>query len=188
MYHRSYVDMYWDIYHELFPFLWPLQSLGNKQFKKFQTLAKLTTLAAKTVIVVALITVTISLPWFGDDYDILLPVKIAMDNFDGWLLKTFLILFYSTLYHGTLTVVANVFCQTYLVLHLFNQLCMLKVRLSNLGKGPDLPQAIRDKAYQDFVKTELISCIKLHQVLLRYYSKLVVKEILIGSILGTRKK
>ncbi|KAJ3647851.1 hypothetical protein Zmor_019704 [Zophobas morio] len=49
---------------------------------------------------------------------------------------------------------------------------MLKVRLENLSNGPDLAHAIYDPAYQDFAKTELISCIKLHQVLLRYNEKI----------------
>ncbi|KAJ3647869.1 hypothetical protein Zmor_019721 [Zophobas morio] len=44
---------------------------------------------------------------------------------------------------------------------------MLNVRLRNLSTGPDLRYAFNDVGYQEFVKTELISCIKLHQRLIR---------------------
>ena len=174
MYQSSYQKMYNALCYDIFPLFWPLRSLGNEDFNKYQKLAKIAIRWSKIVIVLALATAIGALPWFGiqTDYDFILPVKVAMDNCHGWLLKTFLIMFYSSYFHMTLTVVSNIFILAYLVLHLYNQIRMLKVRLGNLSNGPDLAHAIYDPAYQDFAKTELISCIKLHQVLLKLVCKL----------------
>ncbi|KAJ3647863.1 hypothetical protein Zmor_019715 [Zophobas morio] len=168
MYHRSYGKMFWTIYNEIFPRLWPLRSLGIEEFNKFCKVAKLATFSSRIVIIMALITSTGALPWYGDEYKIILPVKIAMDYFDGWLLKLFLIIFFSSFYHMGFTIISNVFSLTYLMLHLYNQLRMLNVRLKNLSTGPNLKHAFEDEAFQEFVNTELIACIKLHQRILRY--------------------
>ncbi|KAJ3647867.1 hypothetical protein Zmor_019719 [Zophobas morio] len=167
-YHRSYHKMFWNIYYDIFPLLWPLRTLGIEEFNKFRKVAKLATFTSKIVIIMVLITSTGGLPWYGDEYEVILPVKIAMDYFDGWLLKLFLITFFSSFYHMGLTIISNVFSLTYLMLHLYNQLRMLNVRLKNLSTGPNLKHAFEDAEFQEFVNTELISCIKLHQRLLRF--------------------
>ncbi|KAJ3647865.1 hypothetical protein Zmor_019717 [Zophobas morio] len=168
MYHRSYGKIFWTIYDEIFPRLWPLRSLGIEEFNKFRKIAKLATFSSKIAIIIVLVTSTGALPWHGDEYEVILPVKIAMDYIDGWLLKLFLITFFSLFYHMGFTIISNVFSLTYLMLHLYNQLRMLNVRLKKLSIGPNLKHAFEDAAFQEFVNTELISCIKLHQRLLRY--------------------
>ena len=166
-YNPEYIRMFWKIYDDIFPFLWPLRSMGKEQFDKFQKLSKLTTTASKIVIALALITSTGGLPWYGDEYYVFLPVKIAVDYFDAWSSQIYLIIFYSSFYHISLTIISNVFFLAYLGLHLYNQLEMLDLRLRNLLNGPDLNCALEDTAYQEFVNAELISCIKLHQILLK---------------------
>ena len=129
--------------------------------------------------VLTLVAATGGIPWFGDNYHIILPVKLAEDNFNGWLLQTILIILFSSFYHMALTIIGNVSCVMYLVMHLYNQIRMLKVRLKNLSNGRDLAHAIHDPTYQDFAKTELISCIKLHQVLLELDCNFFTYEIIV---------
>ena len=82
------------------------------------------------------------------------------------MLYLYLIIFYSLLYHAGLTLVANLFCLTYLVLHLYNQVYLLNKKLTEQPDNEDVVQAVRDHEYQDRVTREVISCIKLHQTLL----------------------
>ena len=171
--------MTWNLYYEIFPLLWPLRRLGNHDFNKFQKLAKIITTTSKVYIVLGLLAATGGSPWFIDNYDLILPVKLAMDNFKGWFLQALLIIFFLSCYHMALTVVAVLSCMTYLLLHLYNQIRMLKERLTNLSNAPNLAHALKNTAYQDFVKTELISCIKLHQVLLKLDRKLGLYEMIV---------
>ncbi|KAJ3647849.1 hypothetical protein Zmor_019704 [Zophobas morio] len=172
LYHRSYQNTFENLYYDIFPSLWPLRSLGSDDFNNFQKLAKLTKTVLKIVMVLALVAATGGIPWFGDNYHIILLMKLAVDNFDGWFLQTILIILFLSFCHMALTITGNVFCATYLVMHLYNQIRMLKLRLENLSNSPDLAHAIHDPAYQDFIKTELISCIKLHQEFFRYKEKI----------------
>ncbi|KAJ3647852.1 hypothetical protein Zmor_019705 [Zophobas morio] len=41
LYHGSYQKIFWNLYYDIFPSLWPLRSLGNDEFNNFQNLAKL---------------------------------------------------------------------------------------------------------------------------------------------------
>ena len=188
LYHRSYQKIFENLYYDIFPSLWPLRSLGSDDFNNFQKLAKLTKTVLKIVMVLALVAATGGIPWFGDNYHIILLMKLAVDNFDGWFLQTILIILFSSFCHMALTVVGNVFCVTYLVMHLYNQIRMLKLRLENLSNSPDLAHAIHDPAYQDFIKTELISCIKLHQVLLQLDVKLFTYEIIVQECFRYKEK
>ena len=142
----------------------------------------------KAVLVVGLAAATGGSPWFEDNYDIMLPVKLAVDNFNGWFLQALLIVFFSSCYHMVLTVIGDVCCITYMVLHLYNQIRMSKEKLINLSDDPNLAQAVKNTAYQDFVKKELISCIKLHQILLKLDRKLGLYEMIFGDVIGIPKE
>ena len=72
------------------------------------------------------------------------------------------------LYHGGMTIVATLYCLTYVVMHLYNQVCLLNKKLTELPEKEDAFQAVGDYEYQNLVTSELISCIKLHQVLVEY--------------------
>ncbi|XP_063911137.1 uncharacterized protein LOC135128173 [Zophobas morio] len=89
--------------------------------------------------------VTVALPWHGDKYDLYFPVKVAIDYFNIYA-RNFL---------------------TYIILHLYNQFCMLIEKLKTLS----------DNKHQGLVTQELIYCIKLHQTLLEYKGELYIKLI-----------
>ena len=166
MYHPTYVKIFYGIYDSTFPSLWSLRSLGEDEYIRFQKLAKIATILAWVIASVAVLAATLALPWFMDGYYLMFPVKMAFAYLSGWMLYLYLIIFYSLLYQAGLTLVANLFCFTHLVLHLYNQVCLLNKKLTELPEIEDVVQAVRDHEYQDRVTREMISCIKLHQTLI----------------------
>ena len=148
--------MFWNIYEKLFPHLWSLDFLGRKH--KFTKIANLAKIGALFVTVNVLGAVTVAIPWHGDKYGLYFPVKVAEDYFNKYARNVYLFLFYTSLYHVGITIIATQFCLTYIVLHLYNQYCMLSEKLKTLS----------DNKHQDLVTQELILCIKLHQTLLEY--------------------
>ena len=151
--------MFWNIYSDIFPALWSLDVAGCRQ--NFEKIANLTKIGVLFIIIAALSITTGCLPWYGDEYDVYLPVKVAVDYFNKYALNVYLFFFYTFLYHAMLTIISNLFCLTYMILHLYNQFCMLNEKLKTLSENKN----------QDLVTQELISCIKLHQTLLKYKSK-----------------
>ncbi|KAJ3660237.1 hypothetical protein Zmor_004694 [Zophobas morio] len=156
----------------MFTLLWPLRSLGEAEYLRFQKLARITTTMAWVVISVAVLATTGALPCFVDGYYFMLPVRIAFDYLSGWTLHLYLTIFYFILYHASITIVANLYCLTYVVMHLYNQVCLLNKKLTELPEKEDVVQAVRDPEYQHLVTKELISCIKLHQILVEYTRKI----------------
>ena len=167
MYHPTYLKIFVDIYDNIFPSLWPLRSLGETEYLRFQKLAKITTKMAWVGVSVTVLAGILSLPCFVDGYHFMFPVKIAFDYLNGWMLYLYVTLFYVMLYHGGLTIVATLYCLTYVVMHLYNQVCLLNKKLTELPEKEDAFLAVRDHEYQDLVSRELISCIKLHQILVK---------------------
>ncbi|KAJ3660233.1 hypothetical protein Zmor_004692 [Zophobas morio] len=172
MYHPTYLKLYFDTYNNIFPFLWPLRSLGESEYLRFQKLAKITTTMAWVGVSVTVLAGILSLPCFVDGYRFMFPVKIAFDYLNGWMLYLYVTLFYVMLYHGGMTIVATLYCLTYVVMHLYNQVCLLNKKLTELPEKEDAFQAVGDYEYQNLVTSELISCIKLHQVLVEFSRKI----------------
>ncbi|KAJ3660596.1 hypothetical protein Zmor_005037 [Zophobas morio] len=154
LYHPARVNMFVNTYNKIFPSLWSLYGCRHK-FEKIASLAKIFALFMTAAV---LIVATAALPWYGDEYYLYFPVKVAVDYFNKYALNVYLFFFYTYFYHAALTLIANIFSLTYLILHLYNQFCMLNEKLKTLP----------DNQHQDLVKQELISCIKLHQTLLEY--------------------
>ena len=174
MYIPTYVNMFWDIYEKIFPRLWSLDFAGRKH--KFKRIANLIKIIALFTTIAVLGAATVALPWHGDEYDLYLPVKVAIDYFHNkYARNLYLFLFYTTFYHIGLTNISNLFCLTYLILHLHNQFCILIEKLKTLS----------NKKCQDLVTQELISCIKLHQTLLEYKGKLFLTTCIGFEFLGT---
>ena len=166
LYHPTYINMFWSIYNTIFPSLWSLDVVDRRQ--KFEKIATLTKIGALLITIAVILIATACLPWHGDEYNLYLPVKVAVDHFNKYAVNVYLFCFYTYFYHAALTIIANIFALTYLILHLYNQFCMLNEKLKTLP----------DNQPQDLVKQELISCIKLHQTLLEYDSKRCQKIIL----------
>ncbi|KAJ3660602.1 hypothetical protein Zmor_005043 [Zophobas morio] len=160
LYHRSYAKMYSSIYYETFPNLWPLRHVSDIDYKRFQSLAKRTITVSLIMAIATAIAATAALPWYGNEYNVYFPVKVAVDYLKNWKLHIYLFLFYSLLYHGGFTVISNLYCFMYMVLHLYNQFCMINEKLKMLSEFQN--------AEDNVVTQELISCIKLHQQLLEF--------------------
>ena len=152
--------MFWNIYNEIFPSLWSLDYVECRQ--KFEKMVFLTKIGAWFITMAVLLISTAGLPWYGDEYEVFFPVKVAVDYFHKYVLHLYLFIFYSMFYHVGLTIISTLFCITYFILHLYYQFCMLNEKLNTLS----------DSCGQDLVRQELITCIKLHQTLLKYKSKL----------------
>ncbi|KAJ3660236.1 hypothetical protein Zmor_004694 [Zophobas morio] len=172
MYHPTYYKLLFDIYDNIFPSLWPLRSLGENEYLRFQKLARTTIKMAWVVVSVTVLAATLALPCFVDGYDLMFPVKIAYEYLNGWMLHLYLTLFYFVLYHAGFTMVATLYCLTYVVMHLYNQMCLLNKKLTEFPEKDDAFQAVRDHEYQNLVTSDLISCIKLHQILVEYTRKI----------------
>ena len=160
LYHPIYINMFRSIYNTIFPSLWSLDVVGRRQ--KFQKIATLIKIGELVITIAVILIATACLPWYGDEYDLYFPVKVAVDYFNKYVRNWYLFTFYTLFYHAGLTIISNLFSLTYMVLHLYNQFCMLNEKLKTLC----------DCQFQDVVTKQLISCIKLHQTLLKYKSKL----------------
>ncbi|XP_044254797.1 uncharacterized protein LOC123005205 [Tribolium madens] len=148
----------------VFASYWPLTSLGDKAFqkiKKFGYSANLYTMAA---ILASIATSTAGLPWVGDEYDIMFPVRVYTDYL-GERAVPLLVFFYMTLYFTGFVMISTSFIFVHFALHLKFQFFLLNVRLDGLRREP--PVEGNDILYQNHVKEELTSCIKYHQELLK---------------------
>ena len=154
--------MYWSTYYETFPNLWPLHHVSDVDYTRFQRLAKRAVIVSLIMAIGTTIAATAALPWYGNEYDVYFPVKVAVDYLKNWKLHIYLFLFYSLLYHGGFTIISNLYCLMYIVLHLYNQFCMMNAKLKMLSEFQE--------GEQNVVTQELLSCIKLHQHLLGWVS------------------
>ena len=154
--------MYWSTYYETFPNLWPLRHVSVGDYARFRRLAKRAIIVSLIMAIGTTIAATAALPWYGNEYDVYLPVKVAVDYLKNWKLHIYLFLFYSFLYHGGFTIISNFYCLMYMVLHLYNQFCMINAKLKMLSEFQE--------GEQNVVTQELLSCIKLHQHLLGWVS------------------
>ena len=94
LYHHKYFKLYWDTYNEIFPNFWPLRHSGDADFIRFRRLAKRTILTSLIMAIAITLEVTAALPWYGNEYDVHLPVKIAVDYLTNWKLDFHLVLFF----------------------------------------------------------------------------------------------
>ena len=94
LYHRKYFKLYWDTYNEILPNLWPLRHAGDADFIRFRRLAKRTIVISLIMAIAKVVEVTAALPWYGNEYDVHLPVKIAVDYLTNWKLDFHLVLFF----------------------------------------------------------------------------------------------
>ena len=157
------------LYYDIFPDLWPLSSMGEETFKNFKKMANRIVRAYKISILMCILSSTSALPWYGDDYEILLPVKIITDVLGKWRFPL-LTIFNLSLYHFTFTILASIARNTYLLMHLHNQCSLLNKRLENLKSYVDsreVPTVQSDEDYQNRVNYEVACCIRHHQTLLR---------------------
>ncbi|KAJ3641896.1 hypothetical protein Zmor_028366 [Zophobas morio] len=152
-----------EIYYNVFPDLWDLHVMGEKTFKMLEKTATRLTLGYKISILLCILAATIGLPWYGDEYEIILPVRVFTDIFGKWRFP-FIFIFYLSFYHAALTTLGCITGILYLMLHLYNQCFLLNRRLENLNHDVDT----RGKGqYQDRVNYEITCCIRHHQTLLK---------------------
>ncbi|EEZ97786.1 odorant receptor 309 [Tribolium castaneum] len=164
----TYVDKFLNLYKEIFPHLWSLDVVGQDHFNKFSKMAKVLKLGKNILLVVGFLSATVGLPWYRDEYEIIITVRVYKDYVDKWTTLLYFVLF-SSLYHIALTVIFCVLCLVYMVLHLHNQCVMLNKRLEALD---DEQLFLDNDNYQDFVTKELKFCIQQHQFLLKFAKRL----------------
>lgn len=148
------------MYNEIFPTLWRLKSTGPETFDTIRNIGTRTKCFTVFLTLLTILSATLALPWFGDEYELYVTIKVFEDCLDKYA-TFFSVLFYISLYHGGFTIVLNVLTFMYLTLHLFFQCILLKKELDKLGVLPKFHK--KDKFYQDTVKTKLVFCIKHHQ-------------------------
>ena len=141
-----------EIYYNIFPDSWDLHHIGEKTFQMLEKTARGLILGYKISILVCILVPTIGLPQYGDEYEIILPVKV------------FTIIFYLSFYHATFTTLGCITGILYLILHLYNQCFLLNKRLENLNDHVDTRG---NEQYQDRVNYEITCCIRHHQTLLK---------------------
>ena len=144
--------------------------MGEENFKIFEKTAKRLIRFYKISIIMCILAGTSGLPWYGDEYEIMLPVKVFTDVFGKWSFP-FTTIFYLSFYHTAFTTLACTTGILYLLIHLYNQCCLLNKRLDNLDSDVDISEVVNlpgnDENYQDRVNHEIICCIRHHQTLLK---------------------
>ncbi|RZC38090.1 7tm 6 domain containing protein [Asbolus verrucosus] len=131
--------------------LWPLRSAGQINFAKIEREGKFAKYFMITITVLSLVEALL-LPISDANYDIFLPVKLAVDYLGKWALP-FLIIFYGTFFHMALTVISIVFMLMYLAMHLKFQCFLLNKRLEEIERNsidPNSVEVTHQKEYQDF--------------------------------------
>ena len=68
-----------EIYYNIFPDSWDLHHIGEKTFQMLEKTARGLILGYKISILVCILVLTIGLPWYGDEYEIILHVKVFTD-------------------------------------------------------------------------------------------------------------
>jgi hypothetical protein len=158
---------------EVFPTFWPLRSTGEDNYQHIYRQVKFINIFMVITVLSSFSTSTAGLPWYGDEYEIMLPVKVFTDCL-GKKAPPFLALFYLSVYHVGFTMMACGFILIHFVFHLKYQYFLLNKRLQQLSDGPknwNVEECIDSKQYQHHVKEELTLCIQYHQNLLSYVSK-----------------
>jgi hypothetical protein len=153
---------------EVFPTFWPLRSMGEDNFQYICRQVKFINIFVVVTLLSSFATSTAGLPWYGDEYEIVLPVKVFTDYL-GKNAPPFLALFYISMYHVGFTMMSCGFVLIHFVLHLKYQYFLLNKRLQQLSDVPEnwnVEECIGSKQYQDHVKEELSFCIQYHQNLL----------------------
>mgnify|MGYP005984900951 CR=1 FL=1 len=143
--------------------------MGEDNFKNFQKTANRVVLAYKIFVILLVLAATSGLPWYGDEYEVMIPVKIFTDVFGKWSFP-FTTIFYLSLYHIAFTITGGTTIIVYLVLHLYTQCLLLNQRLENLSSSVDsldVATLQTNEEYQNRVKNEMSCCIRHHQTLLK---------------------
>ena len=161
-------DDFHKLYKDIFPKLWSLYSLGDETFKIFQKMAKQLVRGYRISIFVCVLAGTSGLPWYGNEYEIMFPVKVFTDILGKWSFP-FTTIFYLSIYHIAFTVLGTATGIIYLVLHLYNQCFLLNKRLENLNSAHilELTTAQTNENYQNRVSYEMTCCIRHHQNLIK---------------------
>ncbi|EFA02957.1 odorant receptor 314 [Tribolium castaneum] len=141
---------------------WPLTSLGEESFQKIKKLSIFANVFMVATILASLATSTAGLPWVGDEYDIMFPVRVYTDYF-GERAVPLLVPFYLAMYCTGFVMISTGFIFVHFALHLKFQFFLLNKRLDGLRTEP----LVNDFLYQNHVKEELTCCIEYHQKLLK---------------------
>ncbi|EEZ99426.1 odorant receptor 322 [Tribolium castaneum] len=167
---------YRRVYRDVFPHLWSLDVAGEEHHNRLKKIGKQLRTFKLVLITLAFIGATSGLPWFGDDYDFYIPIKLIVDYCDQWKLF-FSIFFYLSFYHIGVTVLSCFFSLMFLVLHLQNQFYLLKTRLQTFATDSGtsdvfLSMKVKDEEYNRSVTQEIVFCIRHHQSVLMYCDRL----------------
>ncbi|KAJ3644421.1 hypothetical protein Zmor_022154 [Zophobas morio] len=174
-----YVVIFWkkneylNLVSREFPKFWSPHCAGKQNYRIIRNSAKLANIFVVVTLVSSFSTSTAGLPWIGDEYDIMLPVKVYTDYFGKWK-NPISTIYYLSVYHGGFTMMATAFVLIHFCLHLKIQFFLLKKRLQKLYfKGSEENEdLLRNNDYQIRVTEELKSCIQYHQYLLRVITEL----------------
>lgn len=167
MYSSSSIKKFFDIYFKIFPGLWPLDTVGEKQFEIFKNWKIFFQKVQIIILFLTLLCAICGFPWFGDEDEFYLTIKFYLAYVNKWT-TLFYIIFYSFFIHIALTFASCALCFIYFVLHLYIQCVMLNERLKALDSEKDNQlEKIDDQEYQNFVTRELKFCIKQHQNVLK---------------------
>jgi hypothetical protein len=170
----SYISLYTKhhqfakIYLDIFPKLWPLRCAGESAFNHLRQTGTLAKYFMFLITFLSTVTATLGLPWFGDEYDLYIPIRCFEDHLDKWWSVIFSTIFYINFYHAGLTIISNVFVMMYLALHLYGQLLLLEQQLLKLAQDSlnnDLANAKYDEEYQLRTREYLILFIQHHHIL-----------------------
>jgi hypothetical protein len=170
----SYISLYTKhhqfakIYLDIFPKLWPLRCAGESAFNHLRQTGTLAKYFMFLITLLSAVTATLGLPWFGDEYDLYIPIRCFEDHLDKWWSVIFSTIFYINFYHAGLTIISNVFVMMYLALHLYGQLFLLEQQLLKLAQDSlkhDLAKGKYDEEYQLRTREHLILFIQHHHIL-----------------------
>ncbi|CAH1371147.1 unnamed protein product, partial [Tenebrio molitor] len=126
---------YMKLVDEVFPTFWPLRSTGEDNYQHIYRQVKFINIFMVITVLSSFSTSTAGLPWYGDEYEIMLPVKVFTDCL-GKKAPPFLALFYLSVYHVGFTMMACGFILIHFVFHLKYQYFLLNKRLQQLSDGP----------------------------------------------------
>ncbi|XP_068892386.1 uncharacterized protein [Tenebrio molitor] len=169
--HHEFVKIYWDI----FPNLWPLRCAGEGAFNHLRQTGTFAKYFMYLMTILSAVTATLGLPWFGDEYDLYIPIRCFEDHLNKWWSVIFSTIFYINFYHAGFTIISNVFVMMYLALHLYGQLFLLEQQLAKLGQDSrrnDLDNANYDQEYQVWIRGNLILFIQHHRILQDFLNKI----------------
>ncbi|RZC33803.1 hypothetical protein BDFB_012032 [Asbolus verrucosus] len=128
---------YLQLMNNMFSIFWPLQNLSRENFNHITQITQLVKYFAYITVFMSFVSSTAGLPWFGDEYDIMLPVKMYTDILGTWA-TPFLVIYYVSVYHIGFTIICNSFVLIHVSLHFKFQYFLLSKHLEQLQNEPEL--------------------------------------------------